>query len=174
MNFVLFILSFKWNLKNLIYEQSTTAVTNDTISKNNSYQDGKFKEPRLFFGYSIIFLRKPITFQFKEPVTLKTCKFGYLLKEIHEDDVSELDSLLSIIPVPVSFDPDSFFIKKINKWNIFNSKGKRIQSIHQSENKVNIDIKILGYKQNSKEISTPMMEINRINIIDLDFSDVIN
>ena len=132
----------------------------------------QFKPSKTFFGYSLKFLKRPITVKLENPVTLKTCKFGYLLKDVSDEDISALDKVFDDMNVTVVLDPDSFFIKRINKWAIFNSKGQRIKNLSDDETLAKVDIKVMGYKVSTTGgKASPMLEITKVAECSLDFAD---
>ena len=121
-----------------------------------------FKPAVSYFGYTIHFLTKAIFVKLKDDVTVKTCKFGLLIKDLSDDDVSAIDDALNMVQYhSLSFDPENFFVKKFNKWNSFNSKGQRNQAL-PDELRARIQLKITGYKTSSTGKSTPMIEISEL------------
>ena len=130
----------------------------------------QFKPARIYFGHTCSFLKKAITVKFDNPVTIKTCRIGYLLKDISDDDLSALDAVLSEMSLTVAIDPEAFFIKKINKWMLFNSQGHRIRNL-PDETQAMVELKILGCKMSSSGKSTPMLEIQKATECVMEFAD---
>ena len=138
-------------------------------SKLVSPDSPKFKPSVTFFGYTIYFLYKPIIVKLQDAVTLKTCKFGHLVRDISDENISTVDEAFnSVLTYDLSIDPDSFFIKKYNKWNACNDKGRRIKTL-PDECRTNIQIKITGYKCSSTNKSSPMLEIHEIKEVEMEF-----
>ena len=128
-----------------------------------------FKPAVTYFGYTINFLSKPVMVKLKDQVTLKICKFGLLVKDLSDDDISTIDeSVNTALQYSMSIDPESFFIKKYSKWNTFNSKGQRIQTL-PDEFRAHIQLKITGYKISPTGKPSPMMEIQEIRQAQTDF-----
>lgn len=101
-------------------------------------------------------------------VIIKCCKFGFLIKNLSENDIDKLNNNLLIMPRLLTFDPESFFIKKINKLGIFNDKGKRIRQLPE-EVHARIKVKLLGFKESTQGAVTPIFNIDEIRICKLEF-----
>ena len=95
----------------------------------------------------------------KDDATVKSCKFGLLIKDLSDDDISKINDALQFHSM--SFDPESFFVKKINRWNMLNSKGQKNQTL-PDELRARIQLKITGYKTSPTGKSTPMIEISEL------------
>ena len=73
-----------------------------------------FKPAVSYFGYTIHFLTKAIFVKLKDDVTVKTCKFGLLIKDVSDDDVYAIDDALNMVQYhSLSFDPENFFVKNL-------------------------------------------------------------
>ena len=101
-------------------------------------------------------------------VIIKRCKYGYLIKDLCEEDINKLKNYLSITPRSLTFDPESFFIKKINKLGMYNEKGKRIKQI-PNEVHAKIKIKLLGFKESTQGSVSPILHVEEVNICKIEF-----